>query len=96
MLKEELLNAKEHVVNERDDSGWQLIHEAAASGKVRALELLLNNGADLNARTNGGRGATPLYLAQQALGKKHKMVKYLKNLGALSVPPDRVPGGSEL
>ena len=76
------------LVNQRDFYGWQPIHEAAANGKEAIVDLLLENGANINARTNGGRGGTPLFLAQQTLGSQHRIVRYLTDRGALSIPPD--------
>jgi len=76
------------LVNQRDQYGWQPIHESAVAGKHDMIELLLENGANINARTNGGRGGTPLFLAQQKLGADHKIVLYLKDRGALSMAPD--------
>lgn len=87
-LKEEI-SVKKEIVSERDENGWQPLHEAARHGHKAAIEVLLSNGADINARTHGGRGGTALYIASKRFGAFHPVVQYLKNLGALSVPPDR-------
>jgi prolyl 4-hydroxylase len=87
-LSEEI-SEKREVVDNRDENGWQPIHEAAAGGHKKAVELLVNNGADMNTRTLGGRGGTPLHIAKKRFGPLHPVVQYLKNLGALDVPPDR-------
>lgn len=76
------------VINKRDSNGWQPIHESAVNGKQAIVALLLKHGANINARTNGGRGGTALFLAQQALGSHHPVVQYLVFHGALSIPPD--------
>lgn len=81
---------KDFLVNKRDAYGWQPIHESAANGQKDVVKLLLRNGADINSRTNGGRGGTPLFLAQQRLGPNHSIVSFLKERGALSIPPDGV------
>jgi hypothetical protein len=85
----EEISEKREVVNNRDENGWQPIHEAAAGGHKQAVELLVNNGADVNTRTLGGRGGTPLHIAKKRFGPVHPLVQYLSNLGALDVPPDR-------
>jgi prolyl 4-hydroxylase len=76
------------LVNRRDTYGWQPIHEAATNGQEDIVDLLLLHGANINSRTNGGRGGTPLFLAQQKLGVKNSIVRYLVDNGALSIPPD--------
>lgn len=76
------------LINRRDARGWQPIHESATNGRKDIVDLLLENGANINARTNGGRGGTVLFLAQQKLGEDHSIVKYLVDRGALSIPPD--------
>jgi ankyrin repeat protein len=85
----EEISEKKEVVNNRDENGWQPIHEAAAGGHKQAVELLVNNGADVNTRTLGGRGGTPLHIAKKRFGPAHPVVQYLSNLGALDVSPDR-------
>ena len=77
------------LVHRRDGYGWQPIHEAAVNGHEDLVELLLLHGANINARTNGGRGGTPLFFAQHKLGVKHPIVRYLVDNGALSIPPDK-------
>ena len=80
---------KQSLVNKRDSFGWQPIHEGAVNGRQEIVELLLNHGANINARTSGGRGGTALFLAEQRLGIEHSIVHYLTNHGALSISPDR-------
>ena len=81
---------KNSLVNRRDSFGWQPIHESAVNGRQDIVELLLNNGANINARTGGGRGGTALFWAQQKLGTEHAIVQYLTDRGALSISPDRL------
>lgn len=76
------------LVNRRDAHGWQPIHEGAINGKRAVVDVLLKNGADINARTNGGRGGTPLFWAEKKLGFNHPIVHHLVSRGALSIPPD--------
>lgn len=84
----------EEVVNRRDQRGFQPIHEGAEQGNVEVVEWLVHNGANINSRTHGGRGGTPMYLALKKFGEEHSIVKYLGSLGALMIAPD--DGGSEL
>ena len=76
------------VIATRDEEGWQLLHSGAAAGRKDVVELLIGHGADLNSRTHGGHGATPLYIAEQNNGGFHPVVRYLKSLGALNLGPD--------
>ena len=77
------------LINKRDSFGWQPIHESSVNGRQEIVELLLNNGASINSRTNGGRGGTTLYLAEQKLGIDHPIAHFLTNCGALSISPDK-------
>ena len=52
------------------------------------IKYLLDNGVDINARTNGGIGGTPLYWAKKKHGKAHKSVKLLESRGALEIDPE--------
>jgi len=88
LKRAQIENEKERVIHERDDYGWQLIHDAVLSGNEQVVEVLLENGADVNSRTLGGRGATPLFLALKTFGEEHSIVRYLKSLGALNVAPE--------
>jgi len=83
-LEKEIAEKKD-TVNHRDVNGWQLAHEAARGGHKETLEFLVNNGADVNARTFGGDGETPLHIAKARYGAFHPVVQYLKSLGALDV-----------
>ncbi|KAL7553955.1 hypothetical protein ACHAWF_017322 [Thalassiosira exigua] len=76
------------VVDYRDEEGWQLLHSSAASGHKEVVELLVEHGSDLNIRTHGGHGATPLYIAEHNNGGFHPIVRYLKSLGALNLGPE--------
>ena len=81
-------DGKTPVIASRDEEGWQLLHTGAAAGHKEVVALLIEHGADLNARTHGGTGATPLYIAEHNNGGFHPVVRYLKSLGALNLGPE--------
>mmetsp|Transcript_12585 Transcript_12585/g.22809 ORF Transcript_12585/g.22809 Transcript_12585/m.22809 type:complete len:229 (-) Transcript_12585:228-914(-) len=78
---------KSLLISERDEHGWQPIHEGAFGGHLDVVHLLVKNGADINTRTHGGHGGTPLHLAHKKFGDHHPLVKYLKSIGGLNVGP---------
>ena len=75
-------------IDYRDEDGWQLLHSGAASGHTDVVKLLIEHRANLNSRTHGGHGATPLYIAESNNGGFHPVVRYLKSLGALNLGPE--------
>uniref|UniRef100_A0A7S2A5Z6 Fe2OG dioxygenase domain-containing protein n=1 Tax=Trieres chinensis TaxID=1514140 RepID=A0A7S2A5Z6_TRICV len=75
-------------LHKKDKNGWQPIHEAARAGHKEIVELLVHHGANINERTNHGRGATPLRLVMMAHGEQHPLADFLKELGALDIGPD--------
>ena len=72
------------VINERDENGWQPLHEAIRTGDLEICHYLINSGADINTCTNNG--GTPLWWAKQFHPINHELVCYLKDIGA----PERV------
>jgi hypothetical protein len=72
----------------KDRNGWQPIHEAARGGHKDALDFLIRNGADINARTHKGTGVTPLHIALNAHDQDHPAAQYLIGLGAMNVGPE--------
>jgi prolyl 4-hydroxylase len=50
-----------------DSNGWKPIHEAARSGRTNVIEYLVEEGADVNERTNDGKGGSPLWWAEHML-----------------------------
>lgn len=87
-LKQELIERKDVVLTERDENGWQVLHQGVAGGNEEVVKLLVSNGADVNARTYGGYGETPLRIAEKLWGFDNPISKYLKQLGALSIGPE--------
>jgi len=77
---EHLLRKSPHLINSIDSNKWQPIHEASRMGHLDALKFLVDNGADLGAKTNNG--ATPLWWAKRSLPVGHSMISYLIDIGA--------------
>lgn len=77
-----------HQLTAKDANGWAPIHEGARGGHVDVLRILVEHGADVNERTNQGKGASPLFLAIEAHGKKHAVVNYLRSLDAQYIEPE--------
>lgn len=75
-------------LHEQDGNGWQPIHEAARAGHVDIISLLLKHNADINARTNDGKGGSPLNVAINTLSMKHPVSKFLVEQGAANLEPD--------
>jgi prolyl 4-hydroxylase len=50
-----------------DSNGWKPIHEAARMGRTNIIEYLIEEGADVNERTNEGKGGSPLWWAEHML-----------------------------
>lgn len=86
-LKKELTKKKE-LINAKDKNGWQPIHEGARGGHLDVVKYLVENGADINARTTGEYGGTALYYAKSKFEDDHPIVAYLESLGALEIGPD--------
>jgi hypothetical protein len=72
-----------------DSNGWLPIHEAARGGSTEVVLFLIEEYgiSDINARTNNGKGGTPLWWAEKVLVKNHKVIQILKRNGAVSIPP---------
>lgn len=74
---------KKHLLHKKDVNGWQPIHEAARGGHMEVIQLLIQYGADINARTGTySDGHSPLSLVIQNHGEDHPLVEYLRSLGA--------------
>ncbi|KAL3904051.1 MAG: hypothetical protein SGILL_010216, partial [Bacillariaceae sp.] len=70
-----------------DLNGWRPLHEAARSGHADVLEYLLDEGAQVNARTNNNKGGTALYWAEKKPVENTKAIAVLKKYGAVNIPP---------
>ena len=78
-------------VNEMDHNGWFPHHEAAQGGQAEALKLILSVDAfdkqTLNMRTMRDEGPSALWLAKNAHGEDHPVVKILEDHGCLELAP---------
>mmetsp|Transcript_9685 Transcript_9685/g.22291 ORF Transcript_9685/g.22291 Transcript_9685/m.22291 type:complete len:359 (-) Transcript_9685:1146-2222(-) len=87
-LVELSLTDKGKSLRHKDSNGWQPIHEAARAGHTEAVKFLIEFGVDINARTHGGKGGSPLNVAISALSKNHPVAKLLMDQGALNIEPE--------
>ena len=87
-LERELKENASHILTERDDQGWQVLHQGVASGNEEVVELLVSHGADINSRTHGGYGESPLRIAERLHGVSSAVYLFLKDKGALSIGPE--------
>ena len=79
----ETLDLHQHLINVRDENGWSALHEAIRTGATDIVKLLVDRGAEVNARTGKrGNGDSPLRMARKFLGEDHEITKHLQGLGA--------------
>lgn len=76
-------------LDKSDINGWLPLHEAARGGCTEVVQYLVEEFgiADINARTNNGKGGTALWWAEHGLPEDHKVVQILKRNGAISIAP---------
>jgi prolyl 4-hydroxylase len=77
-----------HLVDAKDVNGWTPLHEGARGGHIEVVKLLVDKGANINERTSGGQGGTPLYWSIEQNGEDHPVSEFLASLGAISIGPD--------
>jgi ankyrin repeat protein len=90
-----LLKEKPKSINTRDINGWMPLHEAARGGNIEVINILLENGADINARTKdaegkGASGGSVLWLANNFYGEDHEVIQYLVSKGAKKFAPGQI------
>jgi ankyrin repeat protein len=81
----DLLLTNKDLVVDTDRNGWTALQFAVRAGHLELVKLLFTNGAELNHRTNAGKGGSALYLAEKYHGESHPMAAFLRNNGGLSV-----------
>ena len=86
-LLHEEIKKKKDIVNAKDSNGWTPLHEGARGGHLEVVKLLIENGADVSART-GEDGGTALWWAKQTHGDDNEVVKFLEEIGALDIGPE--------
>jgi ankyrin repeat protein len=63
------------------------VPKAARSGNIEIIKILLDHGADIDARTNWGEGHSTLNLAMQYHDEDSRIVEFLKLKGAQNIIP---------
>lgn len=71
-----------------DPNGWRPVHESVRSGHIDSVKFFLENGADINERTNHGEGYSLLRLASMYLGEDHDITQMLASMGAVDEGPE--------
>ena len=66
------------------------MHEAARAGRVEVVEYLLEQGADVNERTNQGDGGSPLWWAEKKPKENAKTIAVLKKYNGVALVPKSV------
>jgi prolyl 4-hydroxylase len=80
------LDQHEDLINVRDENGWSALHEAVRSGATDIVKLLIERGAEMNARTGKrGSGESALAMAKKYLGQNHAITKHLQEMGAMEL-----------
>ncbi|KAL7556161.1 hypothetical protein ACA910_006268 [Epithemia clementina (nom. ined.)] len=88
-----ILDKDSSLVNVRDRNGWTPLHEAVRLGDVQIVKLLLDRGADANARTGPKEeGGSPLYYVEEYHDKDESpeyeaLVKLLQEYNAKLFEP---------
>jgi prolyl 4-hydroxylase len=84
-----LAKTNKKMLHAKDENGWYPIHEAVRAGHRDAVALLIQHGADVNARTGpSGEGGSALNLALKYHDESHGVVQYLLSLGADNIEPE--------
>lgn len=83
---QEIIEIMEDAVHKKDSNGWTPLHEGARSGHKDVIEILVENGAKINEKTNGGE--TALWWVEKTHGKDHPLIAFMKGLGAIKLGPE--------
>jgi prolyl 4-hydroxylase len=77
-----VLDANPALVNVRDANGWMPLHEAVRTGDLNMIQLLIDRGAEINARMGmREEGGSPLDWARKSYGKGHEIVTLIESHG---------------
>lgn len=76
------------ILHHADQDGNTPLHLAVKSGHLRAVQLLIDRGADRNVRTADERQASPLWWAKALHESDHPVVQYLMEIGAADLGPE--------
>lgn len=68
------------LIHVEDENGWQVLHEAVRGGHLETVRYLVEMGADLGSKINGGGAA--LWVAREYLPPDSEVVAYLVAVGA--------------
>jgi prolyl 4-hydroxylase len=74
------------MVHAKDKNGWSPLHEGIRNGRLEVVKLLVEHGADVNAKTNSGQSS--LSLAKEIHGEDGPLIEFLESLGAIEAGPD--------
>jgi len=84
----EIIDVLEYLVNAKDSNGWTPLHEGVRGGYSDVVSILINKGANINERTNHGRGGTALWWAIEQHGSDHEIVSLLEEFGGEIIGPE--------
>lgn len=85
----QIAESEKSKLDAKDVNGWRPIHEAVRAGHKEVVELLVDHGADIDARTGILEdGSSALWLAIERYGENHPVAEYLRGLGAQSIEPE--------
>lgn len=78
ILVAQYIVARPDLLSASDENGWFAIHEAVRFKRERIIQLLINAGVDINARTgHDHQGWSPLGLSLRMLGEENEVTQLL-------------------